>query len=1168
MIDVGNIMAVARMERRHTRRLVRYWVFIAIAYLFGLGAFLYYSGLHAFLSSISASVGMIGPRYLIAAIGLYYLTGFVLAIVFLGFDVRARDVREGVVEVLDARPLTNLELVAGRFVALFLSAWLPIVVLAVIMQALGLLLPLLGSPVGATIEPRSLLYFVGPMAVPAIAVVIALVFVVTLLVRHRLVAALLCIAIISAMYWALFTLPVPYAPFFDFPGIILAASPSDIVPAFTQAGGWLHRAGVLIVALGLVGLAAVIHPRLDGGQRLHIAAVSLAIMLVGVLAIGQTTHRLMRDAGQVEHWRAVHESRSGDDVAEIRSIEGSVEIHPGRRLDAVLRLTLAAPDDRALRQLLLTLNPGFTITTVQTADGGPLTFTHRDGLLEVELPRPLGAGESLSLQLHYDGRPDVRFGYLDSVISTEQLRVNQAQIAILGYERAIFDRRYVALMPGVHWLPASGVDVGRGDRRHRATDYFSVALDVEVPDGWLVAGPGSRESLPASDGRSRYRFAPAVAVPEVALMAGRFHRVATRVSDITFELLLHPAHTAGLEYLADTGEEIEAFIAERLEVAEQAGLAYPFDAFTVVEVPNRLRGFGGGWRLDTTLAPPAMMLLRETSFPTARFDVDVFVMFGNRDVEQQGGQARVNRNRLVSFFSNDFSGGNLFTGAARSFYGHRTSAVGEGAIALDYALEELATLLLAGNSSYFSAHLFTNINDAAVSAVSNMGGGGSVANSMIRSRTSQPEVWDAVLDTSLASVDPWDDPQRTIDLLTLKGGRMAQALHDTLGNQAVAELLAGLLDRHGGSSFSLQDFVAAGERVDPGLGELFEDWISSTGLPGFIAESAELVRLPDGPGGEPRYQVLMRLSNDEPVVGFTRIAWMMQPGAARTFSDPLRVPGNSTVEFGTVLSAPPYALFVHPYLSLNRNDFLGAVLNRESIPRRDVEPLNGVREVPYGTGRDPRIFVDDLDDGFHILTTENGGTMRLAGRQTDDAGTDHGLPVATGPQAPREWSRRAVESSWGRYRHTIAYVGAGDGSRRAVMPAQLPAAGVWALEIHIPFLQFLQPPARGTWHLEIVSAQGRRPVSYDASIANTGWNLVGEFDLPAGEVRVELTDLTDGRMVVADAIAWSPVRVAAQTSDGRTPGADADDPDTASDTEADAAAPVADGSDTAGPAAP
>ena len=42
--------------------------------------------------------------------------------------------------------------------------------------------------------------------------------------------------------------------------------------------------------------------------------------------------------------------------------------------------------------------------------------------------------------------------------------------------------------------------------------------------------------------------------------------------------------------------------------AAEVGLPYPYDGLTLVEVPNSLRGFGGGWRMDTAMAPPAMLL--------------------------------------------------------------------------------------------------------------------------------------------------------------------------------------------------------------------------------------------------------------------------------------------------------------------------------------------------------------------------------------------------------------------------------------------------------------------------------------------------------------------------------------------------------------------------------
>lgn len=1121
------------MEGRHTRRLVRYWVFLSIAYLFGVGAYFYYGVLHALFSSVSATVGMIGPRYLMGAIALYYLTGFVLGFVFLGFDVRARDIREGIVEVLDSRPLTNLELILGRFVALFLAGWVPIVVMAILIQGLGWLLPLLGSPIGRTVEPLSLVNFVGPMAVPAIAFAIASVFVITLLVRHRLLAALISIGAIVALYWALFSVPTSHSAFFDYAGTTWAGMPSDLVPAMMVPGGMLHRIGFLVLALGLLGVAAAIHPRLDGSRRLQPAAAALALAAVGVVLISLTVRGRVVEAEQVATWQAAHEARADEPVADILSVDGRVTVDPGRTLSAELVVDVGAPADRALERVLLTLNPGLAVDEVRAASGAALDFVQANGLLDIELDRALRAGERTSLTLRYAGHPNVLFAYLDSTFDLSSMDLNEAQITLLGYDAGIFDRRFVALMPGIRWLPAAGVDVRRDDSRDRPTDYFDIELDVEVPRSWLAAGPGKRVTVGSTDETVTFRFAPGTAVPEVAIVAGELESFATEIDGITFEALVHPKHTRNFEVLADARGEVEAWIADRLDVAAEAGLAYPFDAFTIVEVPNSLRGYGGGWRLDTTLAPPAMMLVRETSFPTARFDFDVRAAFGNFDPNaQEGGAPRVQRDRLVSFFTNDFSGGNVFTGAARSFFAHRTSAVGPEALALDFVLEELATLLVSGQRSYFSALLFKNINQASADVVGRMQtSGGSLTDAMIASRTRQPDLWNTALDTPLSDIDPWDDPQHTLDLLALKGGEMAQAIYDALGPQAVGELLAGLLERRAGESFTFADFTAAAAEIDPDLSGMFAEWIDGTGMAGFVAERVEVYRLPDSGSGDDRYQLIVRVANHEPVVGFARVAWTMERGGQRAFGPPVRIPGQSAVEFGAVLSQPPAVVYVHPYLSLNRGPFLAGLTDLAEPRLRDAEPFDGVRDAVLGELADERIVADDLDAGFTFVDDDTGDDLRLVGRGAPVAGLDEGLPLASGPLAPAEWSRGINETAWGRYRHTFASVRAGEGRRRAVMPVSIPARGLWELELHLPYLPTLPPQNRGTWKLAVVSANGRDEISWDATAANIGWNLVGQFELPAGDVRVELSDETDGRLVVADAIGWSPVRIERVTND-------------------------------------
>jgi len=48
-------------------------------------------------------------------------------------------------------------------------------------------------------------------------------------------------------------------------------------------------------------------------------------------------------------------------------------------------------------------------------------------------------------------------------------------------------------------------------------------------------------------------------------------------------------------------------------------------------------------------------------------------------------------------------------------------------------------------------------------------------------------------------------------------------------------------------------------------------------------------------------------------------------------------------------------------------------------------------------------------------------------------------------------------------------------------------------------------------------------VKYDARTAVSGWNDIGTFELPAGPVSLEVSDSTDGNVVVADAVRWQIV---------------------------------------------
>jgi ABC-type transport system involved in multi-copper enzyme maturation permease subunit len=1132
MIRMKEVMAIARAERRITRRLVRYWIFLGLAYLIALIIYFYYSAIHGLFSSYSGTVGAISPRFLLSAIGLYYSLIFLVGTIFLAFDLRARDNRERMVEVLDSRPYSNLELVTGRFLGILLSSWIPIVILAILFEIIGFILRGIGSPIGETIEIFSLFSFVFVMAIPALSFAIALVFFITLLVRNRLAAAVILLILMGLSYWTTFRLPFVYKTLFDIVGIGNMNFASDIVPRLTTLEGLMQRLSVLFAAFSLLGFSAAVHPRLDGGSRKKLAAGSMAAMICAFLFAGAVYYKNAGDIRIMKTWKEAHAAFSDEIVPDLKKVTGNIMVTPGKALSFELDIIFGAPDEGPLQKALFTLNPGQEVKGVSDTSGEATPFSNDNGLLVFTLPQTLRPGEETAVHLTAQGMPDNRFAFLYSAINLETLRLTQANLLLLGEAPGVFKKSFVALMPGLRWLPVSGPEKGRDDPRIRAVDYFDMDLQVELPGGWLAAGPGKRHKVEGNKDRVTFRFSPPSPVPEVALIASRFESRAIEIEDVTLEVLINEKHMNNLEVLAETGEKIRQWVGDRFREAKEYGLGYPYDALTLVEVPNALRSYGGGWRMGTTMAPPGMLLMREMGFPTARFDSAFRKPESFKGME--GGIQQAEWERLKTFFTNDFSGGNILSGGSQNFFLNQTSAKGPEGLALNYVMEILSNLLIGETKSYFSAHILADetglgrvAGAIASSYVSDPSRQRSIVDTTISSVISQPEVWEQALDVSLKDMDPWENPARTIDVLTLKANAVAQSILDTMGREKTLQLLATIRNDHIGQSFSLDDMLKAGNTLGYNLAEILGDWLGSTDLPGFVCEKAEIYRIPDSEDGNPRYQLLFTIRNDESAPGLFRFVYEYLEAGGKTEyvkSEPIRLAGKSTVQFGKVVSRYPGQIFLEPYLSLNRNRFLLTLNTSELEKIKKTEAIEGIKELPYSQPQESCIVIDDLDPGFDVIEAEKDNGMRIRARENRRLATDQGLPITPSYILPKTWSRLANTNSYGKYRHTLAVVRAGEGEKKAVFETDIKQAGKWDLELFIPRKNNIYPNRKwGTYHLVITDGNGdAHEIEFDSKAASTGWSLAGSIDLPQGETILTISDKTDGQFVVADAIRWSP----------------------------------------------
>jgi len=997
-LNFTNIAIFAKAERKLTLRLKRFWLFIFGAYFVALGLLFFKFVVHAFASSVSASASLLSPRFNVVDSGLYYLLIFLIGVIFLAFDVRARDERERMIDVLDAKRYSNLDLVFGRFLGLLTVCWVPVALLALVMQGLGWLLPQTGLPYGGTIEPVSLFSYPVFIALPAMAFITALIMLIALLVKLRVAAVVVSGACLFGLYAvSVGQLPYAWSSAFDMLGFFHINLASDWVPSVAlDSAGWLQRVAMLVLTLGLLVIAGAVHPRLDANTRKGQFIAGAIILILGGSAITSVGVLREQPMAQLASWRAAHDAVAQQPVPDVLNMSGDVTLSPEKAsFSAQLQLSLRNPHNSPLAQGIFSLNPGFTIQSVQQVYVGTesaskesvstesasresastgsdnLDFSFTDGLLTIQFAQPLAANATTQIALSFDGAPNVAFGYLDSPVTPWQNSGSESSVAILGFDNAIYDPRYVALMPGIHWLPRAGSDT----RQHQpgASDYFTLQLNVTTPSDWLVAGPGLRSSINANTDQAVFAFAPAVPVTHAALLAAPFTRYHQQISGIEFEVLMHPQHQQSIELMAAASDQISAFIEDKLSLASDAGLTYPFKAFTLVEVPNTLRSYEGGWQTPTALAQPGMVLMKESGLPTARFDFDATTEFGQGwpMMDEENGAAIVMLHRLVEFFRSDYTGGNVFTGIADGFFSQQTSAVGDGALALDYTLKQLTTMVLSEQQSYFAPKKALKVMESvANSTLNNSSNRGEALSQRINALFSDDaEVWNKLLQTPLAQLQPWQDPALTVDMLALKSGALADVIYHILGPQKSGLLIASILEQHRGSTYTKQDVIAAGAALDPEFPSIIEDWIDGTGLANFSSDNVQVYQLIGSNSGDNRFQLKLNIANDDAVTGFLKVAWVTGDSTgeksnnqrkqedngelARTRSKIIRVQGHSAVEVGFVLSQQPTEVYIEPFLSQNRDELQVYKLEGGRLPVLDREPYSGTRLLTQTTPNAP-----------------------------------------------------------------------------------------------------------------------------------------------------------------------------------------------------------------------
>lgn len=1160
-MNLRSIWSVASAEIRMNRRLARTWLFIVVTLVFCAGVLI--SGFIQFSigSSISSATMLNSPLMMPYQLYPMLIGVFAIWVIFLAFDVRSRDKRDRLDEVIGVLPVSNLELVLGRATGITVLMMIPIVVLITLYWIAGFSLKL-SLPGSGFREPELYVTLASLLIdlVPNILFWVALVMMITLLVRLRVIAAAIALGLLGLTVWAQNNLPIYVLNFIN-PYTAAHFLPSYVSPTFTNLEIIPHRMGMLFLSFAFLCFAAALYPRLDKVNKPRLLIAGLALIGFGAISFLSVHLQFQTEYTNREVMAETHRPYAEQNQVDFDSLTGRIELRPGSSTQSEFVVEMTSlerlnSDD----ELLISLNPGYEIRSLEL-NGRKAAFRFENGLLAIEVLTPIDPSQRISLAIEAQGDLNQEFAYLDTAVDILSSDVFQAfGLLFQGADAFVNSSHYVALVPDLGWYPLPGAHINRELKHIRPRDFFELSLDVALPSDWHVAGPGQSEIVDAGDSRL-VRLNPSAPVHEIALLAAAFDRRTTEIEGVEFELLVTPNSLANVDMFEPVLDELKAHVEEMLETAAASGLSYPYRTFTIVETPINLRAYRGGWRMDTAQSFPGVFAIREGSFLQAGFSVPFDRLEENAEITEEEKLEKILA-FLTGYFKNDVNGGNIYLAASNNLMQYQTDASGPGAIPLSYLMNYLTKSVTTDLEGFYSAH----VSIAPASQASSNIGIAVVANrpdAVTLNRLyydwyiNRPDVWEAMMAQPLGEVDYADltSAKTNLHALHLWGRAMGHLIRDWLGDEQLGILLASLRSRYSGKNYTYEDLVAVAADVGLDITPIFGGWLAKSDYAGFLASQVSTVRLPDREYGVPLYESSFYLENAEPVPGLVTIEYGTEQSYAEDskgeVTPPIKIPGNSSVQVALTSEQPLQVIRINPYLSYNRTDFSLEVQNRRRYQQveRKEQPLVQPATWMYEPGES--IVIDDLDPGFSVDESNDRtaevpwflGFAQLAfGEPTKDQGLNAygaaGVNISFGGIG--QWSRQQLDDAYGKYRRTLARAFQESTVANVHFEASLPTNGSWKLEYHVPnphslrsfggfgFGVNVQIGSRrerhrwGDFDMWVTDGDRVLPIEFDGESIDEGWNLLGEFDLESPLVIVSVSTNTTRGSVIADAIRWTP----------------------------------------------
>jgi hypothetical protein len=258
-------------------------------------------------------------------------------------------------------------------------------------------------------------------------------------------------------------------------------------------------------------------------------------------------------------------------------------------------------------------------------------------------------------------------------------------------------------------------------------------------------------------------------------------------------------------------------------------------------------------------------------------------------------------------------------------------------------------------------------------------------------------------------------------------------------------------------------------------------------------------------------------------------------------------PGE-TRDVQVVLYDRPMMMTVNTLISGNipssYNNFLRSAIEVDNVNLDEYERTTdkGVSFTYEG-----EFVVDNEDEGFYEFSVSHESKLKqyIDSRKEKEEGLKY--ESLNEWWTPSRWTPVAHSAYYGETVRSAMAIRNGDGTNYVSWSTVLPEKGFYDVYVYIPVSAMYRRPSRrdrggggqspgqgqenrrfgpefadkgADYNYTISSNEGSEELVYELNNPEDGWNRIGSFHFPADTAVITLTNETDGRRVIADAVKW------------------------------------------------